>query len=226
MGLFQEAIWDCDECLSLDPNNAKAKFRMAEAQYAIGDFQTALDNAQSAYQLWTIQDLKTLEAITELIGRCRKARWEQQERVNRRQISDLEREVLDLMQGRKEDLQRLGPEMCGMNPMDWETRLAEMDRQRGEMLSLFEATRMESEKKRPPPPDWALCPITLCVMTDPWMTPSGRSFDKLNLLQHVKNHNTCPISREPMTVKDIRPNIQLREACEEYLKNNGWAADY
>jgi hypothetical protein len=54
------------------------------------------------------------------------------------------------------------------------------NRQKEDMLSLFEATRLESEKKKPPPPDWALCPITLCVMTDPYTTPSGRSFDKLN----------------------------------------------
>lgn len=224
LGLFYDAIWDCHQCLSLDPHNAKANYRNAQAQYEIGNFQAALDCAQRAYHLW--DDPSSLEAISGLIGRCRKARWEEQERFRHRQITDLERDVLGLLQARKETLQMQGPGMSGMNPVDWEMRLAEMDRQTETMLSLFEATRLDSEKKRTPPPDWVICPITFCVMTDPYMTPSGRSFEKLSILKHLQNNSTCPISREPMTVKDIRPNIQLREAIEEYMNENGWAVDY
>jgi len=45
-------------------------------------------------------------------------------------------------------------------------------------------------------------------------------------MQHLKTNQNDPLTREPMSAADLRPNIALKEACEEYLHENGWAVDF
>lgn len=45
-------------------------------------------------------------------------------------------------------------------------------------------------------------------------------------MEHLKRNENDPLTREPMTVADLRPNLALKEACAEYLEENGWAVDY
>ena len=45
-------------------------------------------------------------------------------------------------------------------------------------------------------------------------------------MEHFKRSHTDPLTREPLRADDIRPNLALKQACEEFLENNGWAVDY
>jgi len=75
-------------------------------------------------------------------------------------------------------------------------------------------------------PDWLIDPITFEVMHDPVITPSGVSYERVGLLKHVKASGLDPLTREPLTEKQIIPNVALRNACSEFLENNGWAVDW
>lgn len=63
-------------------------------------------------------------------------------------------------------------------------------------------------------------------MHDPVITPSGHSFDRIGIEKHVEQSGVDPITRVPMTVKDLRPNYALKAACEDFLNKNGWAVDW
>ena len=63
-------------------------------------------------------------------------------------------------------------------------------------------------------------------MHDPMMTKTGNSYDRVTLLEHLKRSHTDPLTREPLQADDIRPNLALKQACDEFLENNGWAVDY
>lgn len=45
-------------------------------------------------------------------------------------------------------------------------------------------------------------------------------------MEHLRRSQTDPLTREPLLAKDLRPNLNLKEACEEFLKENGWAVDW
>lgn len=75
-------------------------------------------------------------------------------------------------------------------------------------------------------PDWLIDGITFEVMHDPVITPSGTSFDRSGIVKYVQNAGVDPLTREPMTVKELRPNYALKAACEEFLTKNGWAVDW
>lgn len=57
-------------------------------------------------------------------------------------------------------------------------------------------------------------------------TKHGHSYDRVTLLDHLKRSPTDPLTREPLTEKDLRPNLALKAACESFLKENGWAVDW
>jgi len=45
-------------------------------------------------------------------------------------------------------------------------------------------------------------------------------------MEHLKRSPTDPLTREPLKVEDLRPNLALKEACEAFLEENGWAVDW
>lgn len=45
-------------------------------------------------------------------------------------------------------------------------------------------------------------------------------------MEHLRRSSTDPVTREPLMVYDLRPNLALKQACEEFVQQNGWAADW
>lgn len=66
----------------------------------------------------------------------------------------------------------------------------------------------------PDAPEPYTCPITFVEMKDPYITPRGHSYEKEALEKWIKEKGNSPQTRDPLTLKDIRPNRNLREAIE------------
>ena len=64
-------------------------------------------------------------------------------------------------------------------------------------------------------------------MIDPVITKNGQSYDRSTILDHLRRSKTDPLTREVLYESDLRPNLALKAACQEFLeKNAGWAVDY
>lgn len=73
-------------------------------------------------------------------------------------------------------------------------------------------------------PSHLLCPLTMEVFRDPVITPSGCSYERSALLEHLTRVGKFdPISRSPMTESDAIPNVALRNATQHYLDEHPWA---
>jgi STIP1 family protein 1 len=68
--------------------------------------------------------------------------------------------------------------------------------------------------------------ISFSFMHDPVMTKTGQSYERATILEHLRRSETDPLTREPLTREDLRPNIALKQACAEFLDENGWAVDW
>jgi STIP1 family protein 1 len=74
-------------------------------------------------------------------------------------------------------------------------------------------------------PDAYLDKISFNIMHDPVFTPDGITFERQSLLDHFhRNGYFDPITRKPCTEQQLVPNLSLREAIEDFLTDNGWAA--
>lgn len=73
-------------------------------------------------------------------------------------------------------------------------------------------------------PDYLCCKITLDILRDPVITPSGVSYERAVLLDHLeKVGNFDPITREPLEPSQLVPNLAIKEAVHAYLDKHGWA---
>ena len=64
-------------------------------------------------------------------------------------------------------------------------------------------------------PDWALCPITRCVMDTPVMASDGYSYEKEALERWLRINPVSPITKAPCTITNIDYN--LRGAINYFL---------
>jgi STIP1 family protein 1 len=67
-------------------------------------------------------------------------------------------------------------------------------------------------------PAHLLCPITLQVMTDPVITPSGETYERQAIEQWLETHGTDPQTRRPLTKEQLIPNRRLKETVEVHKK--------
>ncbi|KAI2623700.1 U-box domain-containing protein [Xylaria nigripes] len=222
LSLHGAAIADCRAALDLaGPNaNMKAHFILAQCLLALCDYNGALSNAKVALDLGVAKNDKSLAQLTALVRECRRMRWDAEEKWRRRKTQELEHQLIELM----EREQHQNEALCYN-----ETERAAVEEEWQEKVKLLEGTfekaRTEAEKKREVP-DWLLDDITFEVLIDPVMTKTGQSYERAAILEALRRQPLDPLTREPLYPEDLRPNIALRKACEQFLDENGWAIDW
>ncbi|GER54563.1 tetratricopeptide repeat-containing family protein [Striga asiatica] len=73
-------------------------------------------------------------------------------------------------------------------------------------------------------PDYLCCKITLDIFRDPVITPSGLSYERAVILEHLQKVGKFdPITRETLYPSQLVPNLALKEAVRGYLDEHGWA---
>ena len=67
------------------------------------------------------------------------------------------------------------------------------------------------------------CPITCEIFRDPLMCRSGLSFERNAILVwlHQNPNGTCPVTRKPLSVRDLVPNRALQERIRSWCSRNG-----
>ena len=65
-----------------------------------------------------------------------------------------------------------------------------------------------------------LCPITRDVMYEPVLDGEGNTYERSALLTWLSEHNTSPVSRQPLTARMVTPNNALRETIHEFMGND------
>lgn len=66
-----------------------------------------------------------------------------------------------------------------------------------------------------------ICPISQCIMIHPVMTRSGHNYERKAILTWLKEqNNTCPMTRNTLTVKDLVSNRALRAVIQAWCVAN------
>lgn len=219
---WADAIADCQTCLDMAPDNSKAAFYMAGAMLALKDYDNALEMAKKAYELFSTSEdgMKSLPLAINLVLRCKKERWEDMERRRTRERSSLEKELVAMMENERNVAISLT-----MDESETEDIKKEWDAKINTLKATFNLAAGEAAKRRNVP-DWVIDDISFGIMVDPVITKTGKSYERWALLEHLSRSKTDPITREPLDPSDLRPNLNLREACADFLNENGWAVDW
>ncbi|XP_039121505.1 E3 ubiquitin-protein ligase CHIP-like [Dioscorea cayenensis subsp. rotundata] len=73
-------------------------------------------------------------------------------------------------------------------------------------------------------PDYLCCKITLDIFRDPVITPSGVTYERAVILEHLRKvGNFDPLTREPLERHQLAPNLAIKQAVQSFLSEHGWA---
>ena len=60
--------------------------------------------------------------------------------------------------------------------------------------------------------DSFMCPMSLCVMTDPVSTSDGQCYERAEIEKWLEINNTSPATGLPLANKELVPNLALKKA--------------
>ncbi|CAH1417496.1 unnamed protein product [Lactuca virosa] len=73
-------------------------------------------------------------------------------------------------------------------------------------------------------PDYLCCKITLDIFRDPVITPSGVTYERAVILDHLEKVGKFdPITRETLFPSQLVQNLAIKEAVGAFLEKHGWA---
>lgn len=223
MEQWEAVVTDCEKAIELVPTSLKAYTYLGQAQLALNRPHEALTSSQKAYNLAVSQRSRSLRTIAATCLEAKKKRWEYEETLRIERESRLLRETLHMIEEAGERrLRELGMVDGTEEAADVRRETEQRRREIEEVFGQAEAQRL----KRREVPDWAIDNITFAVMVDPVITKHGHSYDRATIMDHLRRSETDPLTREPLTEADLRPNLGLKAACDEFLKENGWAVDW
>ena len=182
---------------------------MGIAQTKLGQYTEAKNSLASAKELLGSSDSASAARLEAAVFALKKAEWEAAEA---RRVTARSETLLHLF--------KLVNERSPSSSADPESAAAE---RRGHVEQLQQMIAEEEARQAREVPDWLCCKITMDVFRDPVITPDGISFEKQVLLEHLSKSQTDPFTRQPLTQADLRPNYALKEACDEFLRDNPWA---
>mmetsp|Transcript_15360 Transcript_15360/g.30817 ORF Transcript_15360/g.30817 Transcript_15360/m.30817 type:complete len:117 (+) Transcript_15360:96-446(+) len=86
------------------------------------------------------------------------------------------------------------------------------------------AQRAATAKARPAVPECLCCQITFDLLKEPVLTPSGQTYEREALEQHIAaNGRWDPVTRQPFQAGDLRENTAVKELIRDFLEQNPWA---
>ena len=73
-----------------------------------------------------------------------------------------------------------------------------------------------------PIPEDYICPITMCIMSDPVMTCDGHTFERKDIEEWFKKGNKKnPMTNTPLKNRDLIPNISIRRMIQDFKEGYG-----
>ena len=225
-------IDDCLASISLAPkDNMKAFYHLAQAQLALHHPNEAHVSAQTAYAECLRTASPSTSAVSQLVLQTKKEKWHARERDRVRRRAPLLAELEDALRASAvKELSHLTAraESGSLAPPSFLSEQLALDTATALKISELHAvfSAADAANRLRDVPDHLIDSISFSVMHDPVVTKTGQSYDRCTIMEHLRHSGTDPLTREPLRIEDVRPNIGLRRACEEFLEANGWAVDW
>lgn len=224
---WQLACQDCRMALELDPCLVKAHFFTGQALLELKQFDEAITSLMRASDLAREQQLNFGDDITGLLRIARKHKWMTAEEKCIREERELKSCLTKLLEGEK--ARQKDNALARGDIKDLEEELQKLDILYEEKLdqlnSLFH--KLDEKRKKREVPDILCGKISFELMRDPVITPSGITYDRRDIDEHLQRvGHFDPVTRMHLTQDQLVPNLAMKEVIDNYLDENPWAEDY
>lgn len=222
---------DAEKALELTPDNSKAFFYLGIALTKLDNPELALKKLNKAYQLALETSNKSAQQISEQILETRKeiAKKEFNERISRTNplYEKLYRLLQEFYWSKINYLRsRFNYKPFYEDDIDFQIEYKSLKdqyiRDLDDLRHTFEASLA---KDRAPPakeeaPEYILDPIGFNIFNDPVVTPSGFTYERSWIVEHLKTSPADPFTRAPLRESDLYPNLAVKKAADKYIEEH------
>jgi STIP1 family protein 1 len=228
MKKLDKAEQDCRRALELDQKNIKANYFLGKILNIHGRHDEAIKALTRAIEFASNQKVSFGDEITNMLRQALRDRFkieedkrlnqeiELQSYLNRLIDQDIENNVKEILEKQRE------------NDPEVEEKIDELQtkgKKDKEMLNNLFAQVDERRRKREIP-DYLCGKISFELLKDPVITPSGITYDRSDIKEHLHRvGHFDPITRVPLTVEQLIPNLAMKEVLDTFITENEWALD-
>ncbi|CAJ0583343.1 unnamed protein product, partial [Mesorhabditis spiculigera] len=235
---YDKAVRDCKRAIELDSSVVKAFYFWGQAAIQLKQFDVAIKVLTRANDLAQAQQLNFGDDITRSIREASREKFKVEEKQRQNEEADLEayltclieqdldRKLGQLEIAEQKENQEVSEEVesakDGKPSLDEQELRNEAQKRKALLHSVF--ATIEEQRYSREIPDYLCGKISLEVLKDPVITPSGITYDRSDILKHLNQvGHFDPVSRSPLNEKDLIPNLAMREVLDHFLAENEWA---
>lgn len=220
-GAWARVASDAETALSLDSHHMKAHYLLGMALRELGqDLASAASHLNRALEQAREKDDAIKDEIWRELAKTNDAVWRAESEQRQKEAEALRLQLRSLAQAASGSTAATNSNSSSSKSVAAAAATPDVDWAALDLM--FErATRADT---RGEVPSAFTCPLTMEVYRDPVVSMSGHTYERAALIEHlIKVGNWDPITRVPMSLSDMRPNIAMRNAVRIYLEEHGWA---
>ncbi|XP_024515422.1 E3 ubiquitin-protein ligase CHIP isoform X1 [Selaginella moellendorffii] len=235
-GDWERVEADCSKALELDKASVKAHYMLGLALLNSQHYAEAIKQLEKALDLGGGANPAAymVEQIWQELSKARYTQWEVATAARRAKQKEI-REMCEVAAKREYD-EAVAARAAAETPMEdddivesdeseWKaiSRLREIYQEK--LRTIADIFNKAAESDIPSEiPEHLCCKITMDVFRDPVITPSGVSYERAVLLEHLRKVGKFdPWTRAPLEPEQIVSNLALKEAVQAYMLDHGWA---
>ncbi|CAO1302829.1 unnamed protein product [Diamesa serratosioi] len=232
---YDAACQDCRRSLDLDPSLIKGHFFLGLSLLELECFDDSIKHLQRAQDLSKDQKLNFGDDIASQIRMARKKRWcileekrvtqeiALQSYLNNLIRDDMANKIAKLkLEDNRNVADKVAKQKLEDNSDDMKT---DIDYYASELNSLF-VTNDERRRNREVP-DYLCGKISFEVLTDPVITPSGITYERKDIEEHLSRvGHFDPVTRVALSSDQLIPNFSMKEVVDAFVQDNEWSLEY
>ncbi|KAE9611135.1 hypothetical protein Lal_00012075 [Lupinus albus] len=209
---------DCRKAIQLESNLVKAHYMLGLALLNRGEYAKGIRELQKALDLGRGADPNgyMVEKIWQELAKAKYLEWERSSSKRSWELQNL-KEACESALKEKHFLD--APQIEGF--VDATATPTHME----QLEALEKVFNKAAEDDIPTEiPDYLCCKITLDIFHDPVITPSGHTYERAVIIEHLQKVGKFdPFTRQPLQISQLVPNLAIKEAVQAFLDKHGWA---
>ncbi|KAI1724410.1 u-box domain-containing protein [Ditylenchus destructor] len=226
---WDQAAGDCRKALDLDKKNIKANYFLGKTCLMLGDYDEAIKMLARANDFAMSQKLCFGDEITQMMRNARREKFRLEEEKRITQEIELQSYLNQLID---DDVTRKIDEIQARTEDRSEEAIEErIDTVRNEGMANKDKlnkvfAQVDDRRQKREIPDYLCGKISFELMKDPVITPSGITYDRADIKEHLQRvGHFDPLTRVKLTYDQLIPNLAMKEVLDIFLTENEWALD-
>ncbi|CAL8076542.1 unnamed protein product [Orchesella dallaii] len=226
---FKDTADDCLKALKLNPGHLKGHYLLGKALCELGSVDEGLKHIQKADELsklgFGIFSSEIAEALSYWLERRREILDEKEKETCKGK--KLEEYLTRLVIGERDrKVKAIRMEMLDKSKRAKKIK-AEEEHAKNSIQELKDMVcKAEERNKNREVPDYFCGKITLDILKDPVITPSGITYERKAVEETLERIGPSdPITGAPLVAQQLIPNLALKEAVQAFVEENKWARD-